>query len=55
MVLSALLLEEKTADQAALDRIREELTVEMDKAVEWAIASPYPGVEEVDEDVYAAS
>ena len=34
-------------------QIESELTAEMDKAVEFAIASPYPKPEEVDQDVYA--
>jgi acetoin:2,6-dichlorophenolindophenol oxidoreductase subunit alpha len=41
------------ADRAALDRMHAELTSEMDTAMRWAIDAPYPGVEEVAEDVYA--
>jgi TPP-dependent pyruvate/acetoin dehydrogenase alpha subunit len=47
------LVNEKLADQASLDRISSEVRVEMEKAVEFAIAAPYPNIEEVDEDVYA--
>jgi pyruvate dehydrogenase E1 component alpha subunit len=47
------LITEKLADQASLDRISSEVRAEMEKAVEFAIAAPYPKVEEVDEDVYA--
>jgi TPP-dependent pyruvate/acetoin dehydrogenase alpha subunit len=38
---------------AALDRTQVELESEMKKAVEFAVAAPYPSVDEVDQDVYA--
>jgi TPP-dependent pyruvate/acetoin dehydrogenase alpha subunit len=41
------------ADSAALERIQSELELEMKKAVEFAVAAPYPAANEVDEDVYA--
>ncbi len=44
---------EKIADGASLDAVVAEVTKEMKAAVEFAVASPYPGVEEVDQDVYA--
>jgi acetoin:2,6-dichlorophenolindophenol oxidoreductase subunit alpha len=47
------LITEKLADQASLDRISSEVRAEMEKAVRFAVAAPYPKVEEVDEDVYA--
>jgi TPP-dependent pyruvate/acetoin dehydrogenase alpha subunit len=47
------LLEQKITDRAQLDRIQAELTTQMNAAVESAIAAPFPGVEEVAEDVYA--
>jgi TPP-dependent pyruvate/acetoin dehydrogenase alpha subunit len=47
------LITEKLADQASLDRISSEVRAEMEKAVKFAVAAPYPKVEEVDEDVYA--
>src|SRR5262245_14098636 len=47
------LIESGVADRATLDRIHAELTSEMDDAMRWAIDAPYPGVEEVTEDVYA--
>jgi len=47
------LIEGKLADQASLDQVFSEVRVEMEKAVEFAIAAPYPNVKEVDEDVYA--
>jgi pyruvate dehydrogenase E1 component alpha subunit len=47
------LLSQSVADSAALDKIRAELESEMKNAVSFAIASPYPSVEEVGQDVYA--
>jgi pyruvate dehydrogenase E1 component alpha subunit len=47
------LVEEKLANVAALDRLRTELESEMKKAVDFAVAAPYPAVDEVGEDVYA--
>jgi acetoin:2,6-dichlorophenolindophenol oxidoreductase subunit alpha len=47
------LVEQKLADTAALDRMQAELESEMKKAVDFAVAAPYPTVEEVAEDVYA--
>jgi TPP-dependent pyruvate/acetoin dehydrogenase alpha subunit len=47
------LITEKLADQASLDRISSEVRAEMEKAVKFAVAAPYPKVEEVDEGVYA--
>lgn len=47
------LVEQNLADAAALARVEAELESEMKKAVEFAIASPYPSANEVDEDVYA--
>ena len=51
--LSDWLIAEKMADQASLDAIDTEVRAEMKAAVEFAIAAPYPGVEEVEQDVYA--
>jgi pyruvate dehydrogenase E1 component alpha subunit len=47
------LVEQKLADVAALDRLQTELESEMKKAVDFAVAAPYPAVDEVGEDVYA--
>jgi pyruvate dehydrogenase E1 component alpha subunit len=47
------LIEQKMADPATLKKVEDELGAEMKKAVEFAIAAPYPKAEEVDEDVYA--
>jgi acetoin:2,6-dichlorophenolindophenol oxidoreductase subunit alpha len=41
------------ADRGALDKIQDELIVEMDAAVEFAVASPYPDPIRVTEDIYA--
>src|SRR5260370_9356063 len=45
--------EQKLADTATLDRMQAELESEMKKAVDFAVAAPYPTVDEVAEDVYA--
>jgi TPP-dependent pyruvate/acetoin dehydrogenase alpha subunit len=47
------LLSQKFADASALKEIENEVREEMKMAVEFAIAAPYPSVEEVDQDVYA--
>jgi acetoin:2,6-dichlorophenolindophenol oxidoreductase subunit alpha len=47
------LIEQKVTDKAKLDAMTAELEAEMKKAVEFAIAAPYPSVGEVSEDVYA--
>jgi TPP-dependent pyruvate/acetoin dehydrogenase alpha subunit len=47
------LIEQKLADAATLAQVQTELEAEMKKAVEFAVAAPYPGVSEVEEDVYA--
>jgi acetoin:2,6-dichlorophenolindophenol oxidoreductase subunit alpha len=47
------LIEQRIADQAKLDSIGAEVEGEMQKAVEFAIAAPYPSPNEVAEDVYA--
>jgi TPP-dependent pyruvate/acetoin dehydrogenase alpha subunit len=50
---SAWLKEEKHADSTILSAIESELKSEMDKAMKFAIAAPYPGIDEVGQDVYA--
>ena len=47
------LVEQKLADAPALDQMQAELESEMKKAVDFAVAAPYPTVDEVAEDVYA--
>jgi len=52
-LLSAWLLERSQTDRATLDAMRSELTEQMDAAVAFAVAAPYPDLSEVNEDVYA--
>ena len=47
------LLAKGYADVAEVDRIAAEARAEMEAAVKFAIASPYPGVDQVEQDVYA--
>ena len=47
------LIEQNLADVATLAQVQAELESEMKKAVDFAIAAPYPTVNEVTEDVYA--
>jgi pyruvate dehydrogenase E1 component alpha subunit len=47
------LIEQKIADRARLDQIKSEVEAEMKKAVQFAMESPYPAVDKVDQDIYA--
>jgi len=47
------LLAQGLADAAALEHVTSEARSEMQAAVQFAIAAPYPTVDEVDQDVYA--
>lgn len=47
------LVGQKLVDVAALDRVKAELESEMQKAVDFAVAAPYPTPDEVEQDVYA--
>ena len=47
------LVEQNLSDAAALAQVQSELEIEMKKAVDFAVAAPYPMVSEVHEDVYA--
>ncbi len=47
------MISEKVADQSRLDKIQAEVKSEMESAVAFANKAPYPGVEQVQEDVYA--
>jgi pyruvate dehydrogenase E1 component alpha subunit len=47
------LVAQKIADQAALKKIEVEVDAEMKKAVQFAMESPYPDVDKVDQDIYA--
>jgi pyruvate dehydrogenase E1 component alpha subunit len=51
--LGKILIDQNLTHQKALDAIQSEVETQMKKAVEFAIAAPYPTVDEVDEDVYA--
>lgn len=46
------LIQQKLADAATLDRWQAEIESEVVKAMEFAIAAPYPGVDQVEQDVY---
>jgi acetoin:2,6-dichlorophenolindophenol oxidoreductase subunit alpha len=47
------MIEQKITDNAQLAKIESGLAAEMDKAVEFAVAAPYPKQEEAKQDVYA--
>jgi pyruvate dehydrogenase E1 component alpha subunit len=52
-ILGDWLIEQNLADRAALDTTHAEVKQEIDKAVQFALASPYPAIDKVTEDVYA--
>jgi TPP-dependent pyruvate/acetoin dehydrogenase alpha subunit len=52
-LLAGWMISEKIADQPALDKIQAAVKSEMEAAVTFANQSPYPGVDQVQEDVYA--
>ncbi|HKU23570.1 MAG TPA: thiamine pyrophosphate-dependent dehydrogenase E1 component subunit alpha [Terriglobales bacterium] len=52
-LLSGWLAEQGLAAAADFDRIHSEVKKEIEAAVKFAIAAPYPGAEEVEQDVYA--
>jgi len=47
------LVSEGIADRGYLDRVEAEIKAEVDRAVQIAVAAPYPNVDKVAEDVYA--
>jgi len=47
------LINEKIVDRTQLDAIQKEVKAEVEKAVQFAMAAPYPTPDEVDQDVYA--
>ncbi|MGC0773145.1 MAG: thiamine pyrophosphate-dependent dehydrogenase E1 component subunit alpha [Candidatus Acidiferrum sp.] len=51
--LARTLIAEKLTDAATLEGIQSEVRSEMKAAVEFALAAPYPTVDEVEQDVYA--
>jgi pyruvate dehydrogenase E1 component alpha subunit len=52
-IFRAYLLKEKVATEAELDALDEKAQAETDKSVEFAEASPEPGMEELFKDIYA--
>src|SRR5438445_9179340 len=52
-ILGDWLIQQKLADSAQFERIQAEVKAEMNAAVEFAIAAPYPTVDEAEQDVYA--
>lgn len=52
-LLADWLTTQNLVDRAALDKIQAEVKSEVDKAVAFAIAAPYPSPDKVDQDVYA--
>ena len=52
-LLSSWLVKEGLADEGSLAEIESEVNSEMDAAVKFATAAPYPKPDEVDQDVYA--
>jgi acetoin:2,6-dichlorophenolindophenol oxidoreductase subunit alpha len=52
-LLADWLIGQRMADPAALGRIESEVRAEIQAAVDFAVSAPYPGTDEVDQDVYA--
>ncbi len=52
-ILSDWLTGQKIADRARLDEIEAEVKAEIEKAVQFATAAPYPNIDKVQQDVYA--
>jgi pyruvate dehydrogenase E1 component alpha subunit len=52
-ILARWLTEQSMADDATFERLRSEVEFEMEKAVQFAMAGPYPDPDQVSEDVYA--
>src|SRR5216684_238115 len=53
LVLAKWLIDRGHADAPSLEKISSEARAEMEAAVKFAIASPYPSVDQVEQDVYA--
>ena len=51
--LAGWLAEQKFADSAELENLQSEIRAEIEKAVEFALAAPFPHAEETEQDVYA--
>jgi TPP-dependent pyruvate/acetoin dehydrogenase alpha subunit len=52
-ILGDWLIRQKFADTAQLEKIQSDVKTEMNAAVEFAIAAPYPTIDEAEQDVYA--
>ncbi|PWU08917.1 MAG: ABC transporter substrate-binding protein [Terriglobia bacterium] len=52
-LFSTYLVAQNLADQARFDEIYAEVKAEVDRAVQFAVAAPYPSADKVDQDVYA--
>jgi len=52
-LLSDWLTSQNVAERAQLNQIEAEVKAEVDKAVQFAIAAPYPAQDKVDQDIYA--
>jgi acetoin:2,6-dichlorophenolindophenol oxidoreductase subunit alpha len=52
-ILGQWVVKENLCESSTLEQIRSELEIEMKKAVDFAVAAPYPAAHEVEEDVYA--
>jgi pyruvate dehydrogenase E1 component alpha subunit len=52
-LLADSLTAEKVVERAQLDQLRSEIESEIEKAVAFAIDSPYPSPDKVDQDIYA--
>ena len=52
-VATEAILAQNIAGQAALDQVQAEVKTEIEKAVQFAMAAPYPNVDKVEQDVYA--
>jgi acetoin:2,6-dichlorophenolindophenol oxidoreductase subunit alpha len=52
-VATEAILSQNIADRAALGLIQAEVKAEIEKAVQFAMAAPYPNVDKVEQDVYA--
>jgi len=53
LTLSDRLIGQRLADESVFERIQTDVKAEVDSGVQYALAAPYPGPEQVDEDVYA--
>ena len=51
--LAGWLIERRLAEPDLFERIHSEVKTEIDSAVQFALAAPYPSLEEMDQDVYA--